>query len=220
MDPVYATNKFYDALLKVPDWDQLPLTQAAQAVQRSAFPDAYAKWEADATVLVGLTNGTLGVCSGNDGLPNGGGQGLPMNFSLPGNTPEPVRVAVYWAIQQIGSPYSFGGTCTNPHGIDPAAQCDCSSLVQRAYRTAGIALPRVTTDQVHAGTAVTGDPKPGDLIFIPGSEGTMQQPGHVGLYIGDNLIIHAPHTGDFVKITRLSDFGEIAAIRRPVAWPA
>ena len=52
IDPVYSAGKFYDALLDVPDWQTLPLTQAAQAVQYSAFPDAYAKWEPQATTLV------------------------------------------------------------------------------------------------------------------------------------------------------------------------
>ena len=52
MDPIYSAGKFYDALLDVPDWQTLPLTEAAQAVQYSAFPDAYAKWEPQATTLV------------------------------------------------------------------------------------------------------------------------------------------------------------------------
>ena len=48
----YATNKFYDALLKVPNWQSLPVTVAAQDVQRSAYPLAYAKWEPEATWIV------------------------------------------------------------------------------------------------------------------------------------------------------------------------
>ncbi len=51
-DPVYAAGKFYQKLLTVPRWQQMPLTEAAQAVQRSAYPDAYAKHEPDATLLV------------------------------------------------------------------------------------------------------------------------------------------------------------------------
>lgn len=51
MDPVYAAGKFYDELVTVPNWRTAPLTEVAQAVQRSAFPDAYAKWEDEATVL-------------------------------------------------------------------------------------------------------------------------------------------------------------------------
>jgi len=50
-DPVYAATAFYLALQRVPDWQSLELTVAAQSVQRSAFPNAYAKWEADATAL-------------------------------------------------------------------------------------------------------------------------------------------------------------------------
>ncbi|WIM99996.1 hypothetical protein ACTOB_003670 [Actinoplanes oblitus] len=52
IDPVYTAGKFYDALVKVKNWDNLPLTVAAQRVQRSAFPDRYAAFESDATLLV------------------------------------------------------------------------------------------------------------------------------------------------------------------------
>ena len=51
-DPVYAAGKFYDALLQVQGWQRMSLTAAAQAVQYSGFPDAYAKWEPQATTLV------------------------------------------------------------------------------------------------------------------------------------------------------------------------
>src|ERR687889_2097930 len=51
-DPVYATTIFIERLLEVPGWDSLPVTVAAQTVQRSAFPDAYAKWEGLAAALV------------------------------------------------------------------------------------------------------------------------------------------------------------------------
>ncbi|HET6391404.1 MAG TPA: hypothetical protein VFG13_01145, partial [Blastococcus sp.] len=52
LDPVYSTTIFLDKLLQVPNWDRLPVTVAAQTVQRSAFPDAYAKWEGLAAELV------------------------------------------------------------------------------------------------------------------------------------------------------------------------
>jgi hypothetical protein len=57
LDPVYAAGKFYDALLLVDQWAELPLTEAAQAVQQSAYPDAYAKWEPQATTLVRSLSG-------------------------------------------------------------------------------------------------------------------------------------------------------------------
>jgi hypothetical protein len=53
MDPVYAVTKFYQALLRVDGWQAMAVTDAGQAVQKSAYPDAYAKWEDDATTLIG-----------------------------------------------------------------------------------------------------------------------------------------------------------------------
>jgi murein DD-endopeptidase MepM/ murein hydrolase activator NlpD len=60
MDPVHAAGSLYAKLVTIPGWQQMPLTEAAQAVQRSAYPDAYAKWDADATVLVGLAGAAPG----------------------------------------------------------------------------------------------------------------------------------------------------------------
>ncbi len=63
MDPAYASRKFYEALLRVPGWQTMPLTDAAQKVQRSAYPDAYAKHEQRATAIVSaFTGGTLPGC--------------------------------------------------------------------------------------------------------------------------------------------------------------
>jgi hypothetical protein len=56
-DPVYAANAFYDVLERIPGYTELPVTEAAQAVQRSAFPDAYADHEADARVLASALTG-------------------------------------------------------------------------------------------------------------------------------------------------------------------
>ncbi|GAB2900806.1 heavy metal transporter [Streptomyces mayteni] len=57
LDPVYAAGAFYDALVEVPDYESLPLAEAAQEVQRSAFPDAYARHEEDATLLAAALTG-------------------------------------------------------------------------------------------------------------------------------------------------------------------
>jgi cell wall-associated NlpC family hydrolase len=223
LDPVYAANAFYTKLLTVPNWQWLPLTDAAQAVQRSAYPGAYAKWEPDATALVALSTGPTRDCTSGDGTsgdgPPGAGVSLPAGFTLPPNTPLPVTIAIWWALRQLGTPYSFGGDCTDPHSGNPAHQCDCSSLVQQAYRAAGISLPRVTGDQQHAGAAVVSltDAQPGDLLFMPGSDGTPSDPGHVGLYLGQGLLIHAPHPGAVVTVEKASDWADqIAAIRRVV----
>lgn len=70
LDPVYATNAFYDRLVKVPRYQQRPLTEVAQEVQRSGFPDAYARHEAEATALVhAFTEGTPGAVACRLGEP-------------------------------------------------------------------------------------------------------------------------------------------------------
>src|SRR6266540_2169322 len=62
-DPDYAPTKYFQALLKVPGWQTMALTDAAQAVQKSAFPDAYAKWEPEATILASALTGAFADCS-------------------------------------------------------------------------------------------------------------------------------------------------------------
>ncbi|MET7672439.1 M23 family metallopeptidase [Micromonospora luteifusca] len=64
MSPEYAAGAFYRALVAVAGWQSMPLTVAAQAVQRSAYPDAYATWEGDATALVGLVSGPPNASDG------------------------------------------------------------------------------------------------------------------------------------------------------------
>lgn len=234
LDPMHASNAFYDHLIKVANWQSIPLTQAAQDVQRSAYPNAYAKWETLATALASqfsteqpttptdTTGGTdtgAGCDDDGDGQPTTGDVSLPNGVTLPAGTPTAVATAIAWALAQRGTPYHYGGDCTNPHGGAPAHECDCSSLMQQAYHTAGVSIPRTTLDQVHAGAAVTSISAiaPGDLVFIPGSDGTRTVPRHVGMYIGDGLLVQAPHTGDVVKISTLSSWqSQISAIRRIV----
>lgn len=216
MNPQYAATAFYEHLRRVPGWQSLPLTEAAQAVQRSAYPDAYAKHEPQAAAIVAAYTGGV-VCDGGDNT--GDAANLPPGFALPLGTPPPVVIAIGWALAQLGTPYTFGGDCTAPHSGDPQHQCDCSSLMQQAYRAAGISIPRVTVDQVREGTPVPSpaELRPGDLILIPGSDGSMTNPRHVGMYLGSGLVVEAPKTGDVVKIIKLSAWiNQIAAIRRIV----
>lgn len=151
--------------------------------------------------------------TGGDGLPGGGG-GIPAGFTLPTNAQQ--ATAVRYALDQLGKPYQYGAEGPNAF--------DCSGLVMQAWLHAGISIPRVTGDQVHTGVAVTSlaAMQPGDLIFIPGADGTLSHPGHVGMYIGRGgdgrqYLVQAPHTGDHVKVTLVADFTPLAAIRRPLA---
>ncbi|MFJ7590246.1 NlpC/P60 family protein [Streptomyces sp. NPDC097617] len=109
--------------------------------------------------------------------------------------------AISAAKTALGTWYQWGGDCVSPY--KGAGGCDCSSLTKMAWAAAGVNLPRVTYDQVHAGTAVASvsQLQPGDLLFsVPGSAG----PEHVGMYIGDGQVIDAPHTGAQVRIKPLS----------------
>ncbi len=213
-DPVKSTLAFLTRLIQVPHWDTIPLTEAAQAVQRSQFPDAYAKWQPLARNLVDkLWPGAVTTCDGGTRSGQDGGGGVPPGYHLP--TEAQQAAVVSFALGQLGKPYVWGGE--GPNGYD------CSGLVMAAWASAGVALPRTADRQSTAGAPVAGiaDMQPGDLIFIPGSDGTAARPGHVGMYIGtgsdgQQYLVQAPHTGDVVKVSPVSGWvNEIVAIRRP-----
>ncbi|MFD8385195.1 NlpC/P60 family protein [Streptomyces sp. NPDC059679] len=144
----------------------------------------------------------------------------------PGNAPAKIRKAISWALEQKGGWYHLGGDCTNAHGKDQRFWCDCSSLMQQAYKAAGITIPRTTFDQEDIGREVDIDhPKPGDLVFNPGSDGSDAEPGHVGMYIGDGKIIEAPRTGVRTRIVTYeswrnstSNMTRISKVIRVVDW--
>ncbi|HEY1318256.1 MAG TPA: NlpC/P60 family protein [Gaiella sp.] len=100
--------------------------------------------------------------------------------------------AVGVAMQYLGTPYVWGGA--SPGGFD------CSGFVMYVYSQLGVSLPHNAAMQYNTvGTYVPRDQlEPGDLVFFDGL-------GHVGMYIGGGQFIHAPHTGDVVKISSLGD---------------
>jgi cell wall-associated NlpC family hydrolase len=219
MNPVYAARAFYQRLVQIAGWQSLPLTVAAQDVQRSQLPGAYARWQDAATGLVTSFAGGDGTCAVLDGTTVSASTGsrLPKNFSLPSGTPVAVVLAIRFALAQLGTAYQYGGSCTDAHSPDMALHCDCSSLVQQAYRAGGIPLPRTTYAQVDVGTPVSSVSAllPGDLLFIPGADGTAAHPGHVGMYLGDGLVIQAPQTGQDVQVNPISLWtSELVAMRR------
>lgn len=187
-DPVYASTKFYQALEDVANWQNLALTVAAQDVQQSAYPDAYAQWQTVAGQLVATFAGTTGPCPDSETA-----TAIPPGYSIPPGTPPQVVTAIDYALAQLGKPYIYGGT--GPTGYD------CSGLVMEAYLAAGIQLPRTSEQQALVGTPVNPNAlEPGDLLFAAGSDGTPQAPGHVGMYLGDGYVIEAPHTGTTISI--------------------
>jgi cell wall-associated NlpC family hydrolase len=115
--------------------------------------------------------------------------------------------AVSFAYRQKGRPYVWGGTGRRGY--------DCSGLVQRSWRQAGVSIPRVAADQYrrirkHVGAR---ELRPGDLVYF-------DHLGHVGLYVGGGHFIHAPHTGSRVQVTALNSYwrAHLVGAARP-GWP-
>jgi cell wall-associated NlpC family hydrolase len=210
LNPTYAATQFYTHLLQVPGWRTMPTTQAAQAVQRSGFPDAYAKWEPQAQALAAEYTG-MHACTPADSGDNTVAAAAinAAQYHIPAGTPAPIVAVITFALAQLGKPYAYGTAGPSSY--------DCSGLVQAAYASIGVKLPRTTFDQVKIGAPVDGvsQLRPGDLLFIPGTDGTPQAPGHVGMYLGSSLLIQAPESGQVVKLSPLSQWiGSLAAMRR------
>jgi cell wall-associated NlpC family hydrolase len=114
--------------------------------------------------------------------------------------------AVQIAAQFLGVPYRWGGA-------RPDTGFDCSGFVMYVYAQLGISLTHYTGTQFHEGAPVPPvQLAPGDLVFFDPS---FSGPGHVGMYIGGGLFIHAPHSGEVVKINPLSQYASryVGAVR-------
>jgi cell wall-associated NlpC family hydrolase len=103
------------------------------------------------------------------------------------------------ALRAVGVPYRWGGT-------SPSGGFDCSGLVYWAYGRLGVALPHSSYALAAEGRAVRRSRlRPGDLLFFYGF-------GHVGLYVGQGRMVHAPHAGERVEVVRLAASGYSSAL--------
>lgn len=110
-------------------------------------------------------------------------------------------IAIKTACSKVGDPYVWGATGPNAF--------DCSGLTQYAYARAGISLTHFTGAQWNEGRPVSrSDARPGDLVFF------FSDLHHMGLYLGNNLMVHAPRTGKPVQVTNIN-FLPVAGFRRP-----
>jgi cell wall-associated NlpC family hydrolase len=146
---------------------------------------------------------------------------LPLVGDLTGESPSEVaaraKIAVRAALSMLGVPYSWGGggTAGASFGIGKGATTkgfDCSGLTQYAWGQAGISIPRVTYDQWNHGTRVRGTIQPGDLVFY---DTNVQIPGpdHVGMAISSTYMVHAPRTGEVIRIEGIHRSGFMGAVR-------
>ena len=183
----------------------------------TAAPTSSAAPTTASAVAVACTGG------GNPGAPVGGtgnnvaGQtALPAGFTVTGSPAG--QAAVRYALAQLGEPYVYGAA-----GPDA---WDCSGLTMAAWAAQGVPLAHFTGTQAHQGSPLPLDPAVaagGDLVLIPGSDGTPAVPGHVGMIAGtspgpggrtETWIVQAPMTGIPVELTDATQWaGQIVAIR-------
>ena len=104
------------------------------------------------------------------------------------------------ALAYRGIPYVWGG--------ESKSGMDCSGLVLFVFKQHGVTLPHYSQSQAKLGTEVTGELLPGDAVFFGSPI------HHVGIYIGGGYYIHAPRTGDVVKISKLSSRSDLVGARR------
>ncbi|MET9162073.1 NlpC/P60 family protein [Streptomyces parvulus] len=189
MNPRYSSSKFYSRLLAVKNWQNMSVTNAAQAVQRSGFPDAYAKHEGKAVqVVASASEGGVQQINSTSGC-------TPMSIPASHN----VGGYVSHALQQVGKPYVWGGT--GPDGFD------CSGLIVWGWRQMGYQLKVRTSQQMHDVSIPipTGQERSGDLIF---TEFRSDGPAHVLIVVRPGLAVEAPRTGLDVRVRRYDPASE------------
>ncbi|WP_159619135.1 C40 family peptidase [Arthrobacter zhaoguopingii] len=183
MDPRYNVRAFYGGpagpnrgsppgLLDIRDWQSMEKGQAAQAVQVSAFPELYARWETEATAIVEALDGRTAPAMCTRTADSATDMAAPIGLSE-------TRQRILWFTEKgVGGDYVWGGTAFKAW--------DCSGYVQWIYRQAGVDLPRV--EQWRVGTR-TENPRPGDLV-VQNAKGPSDW-GHVGIYAGDGMMYSA-----------------------------
>lgn len=231
MNPTISSTNFFKALIAVPGYLELEPTIAAHRAQRNADPYHYRPYWPDAVLMVSTLTADPSLL---DSLP-AGGYLAGCEEGGPGEPPAPgdgSGAAVVSAAQHYqGTPYSWGGgNYQGPSlGIYSSPSLDgshtvgfdCSGLVMFAvYHSTGIQLPHSAEAQGKDSRGVTiardwSRMQPGDVIsFSEDGSGSPGSFGHVGIYIGNGQMIHAPRPGKTVEIVPLKG----SSYYEPMAW--
>jgi cell wall-associated NlpC family hydrolase len=192
-DRAAAAGRAHAAAVSAKRTELTRMTAGLEAELRAAGP----------AVLVALQAGETADENGRRAAFAAWSAGLGDSGLRPGGA---AVTAVRWALAQRGVPYLWGGT--------GAGGFDCSGLVQAAYGVAGVDLPRTSRDQFGAGRRVPlAELVPGDLVFFASDPSDPATIHHVGMYLGGGLMVHAPHTGDVVRIASVWRSGFAGAVR-------
>jgi peptidoglycan DL-endopeptidase CwlO len=220
MDPAEATAMFVSRLLQVPGWASLPPWQAAQRVQRSATSDGsnyQRNWPLSGEQLAAVeaVGNAPGGCG--QGVPGGvagplSAHGLPDGYGIPAGTPPGHAQVVAYAVSQLGKAYVWAAAGPNAF--------DCSGLTMQAWATVGVRLAHYTVTQLHQGQPVAPNAAmvAGDLVLTPGSDSPGPGlPGHVGIYLGDGLVLSAidPQMGVAVQTWQVFVSGGLDGVVDP-----
>lgn len=217
MNPTTAATNFYKALIRVPNYLQLEPTIAAHRAQGNADPNHYRPLWGDAVTMVATLTEDPSLLAT---LPAGGYlNGCDTITDLPGIGDGTGAAIVAAAEHYIGTPYSWGGGDINgpSTGIYTSASLDgsntlgfdCSGLTMFAvHRGVGTTIPRNSNAQHQDPRAVRIDPEqiqPGDLIAFSDT-GVVGTYDHIGIYAGDNEMIHSPKPGKAVERISLKGY--------------
>ncbi len=171
------------------------LRQQAAAARAPAAPRAGSSGGGSSGSSSSSGGGSSGSSGGGSSPSDGGGQSAPPPSSRAG-------VAIQAARSQLGVPYRFAAS-------EPGVAFDCSGLTKYAWGQAGVYLPHQSRAQYASVPHVPkSQAQPGDLIFY------YSPISHVGIYLGGGQLIHAPATGDVVKISSVN-WGRVVGVGRP-----
>ncbi|MFF9784153.1 C40 family peptidase [Streptomyces nigrescens] len=246
LDPVHSSTKFYEGLQKVSGWQSLSVTQAAQAVQRSGFPQAYAKWEPLATALQQAIEPVLakagdaapspspsdptGTSTGSRSPGSAGGcaadgDGTGFGAIPPGAVPDGYKVPAD-APPKVRTAIGWAlGQLGTPYQWGGHCTAPHSKVPMGRCDCSSLMQQSYKAAGVTLSRTTYTQVKDGKPVSVgslePGdlvfTEGTASRPEHVGMVIGRGLVVNAPHTGDVVRIATLASWKpQILAARRVI----